>query len=244
VRTARPIIAIALAAMLAACGGGTPASSGGVPSATGGTPAQQPVTGTPGPGTPTATGDPSQEVPTDGPAIATEDPAGTPTDEPSTEAPTDGPSEAPATPDPSDDAAAAAACSGSDANRSFFAAAAAAVDWPVLCAVLPKGWFVSEGSYRKANGGKLLVSYKGPGGATLSLSEGSFCASGDACVPAGDDLGDAALGSLDGTLVALDSGGFAIIVDGGLSPSWLLVTEGLDQATTLALGGALAEVED
>jgi hypothetical protein len=231
VRIARLILVLALATVIVACGGSLPAGSGQsgpgssptVPSVTEAPPVTSPAT-TPGPSTDAATGEPSEA--------------------PATESPTVDVTEAPATPGQSGSAGAAEACSGSDANRAFFAQAAGAVDWPVMCAVLPKGWFVSEGSYRKANGGKLLISYKGPGGATLSLSEGSFCTADDGCVPAGGDLGDAALGSLGGTLVGLDDGGFAIVVNRGASPSWLMVTQGLDQPTTLALGDALAEVAD
>ncbi len=176
---------------------------------------------------------------TDDPAVETGEPTLAQTEAPTgTEAPPE--TEAAS---PSVTATGAAACSGSDANRSFFQAAANAVDWPVLCAVLPKGWFVSEGSYRKANGGKVLISYKGPGGATLSLSEGAFCSDDDGCVPAGGELGEAGLGNLGGTLVGLDDGGLAIVVDRGLSPSWLLVASGLDQPTVLALGDAMVEVE-
>jgi hypothetical protein len=108
--------------------------------------------------------------------------------------------------------------------------------------VLPKGWFVSQGSYRLASGGKLLMGYKGPGGATISLSEGGFCTTPDGCVPAGTDIGSAALGPLAGTLVGLDGGGFAIVSGRGANPSWLMTTAGLDQATTVSLGAALAEV--
>jgi hypothetical protein len=124
----------------------------------------------------------------------------------------------------------------------FWPGIAKSVSWDVYCAVLPKGWVVSGGSYRLANGGKLLVSYKGPGGASLTLSEGSFCADGSGCVPSGSDAGDAAFGAMGGTLVATDAGGYAIVVARGDTPSWLLVTSGLDQATTVSLGAALARV--
>ncbi len=116
------------------------------------------------------------------------------------------------------------------------------MDWTVLCASLPKGWYVSAGSYRLANGGKLVIGYKGPGGATLALSEGAFCTDDSGCVPAGTDGEDVPLGPLAGTLVRLDAGGFAIVVDRGSNPSWLLQSHGLDEATTLALGAALVEV--
>ena len=47
---------------------------------------------------------------------------------------------------------------------------------------------------------------------------------------------------MPGTLVTTDAGGFAIVVARGQQPSWLLVTGGLDQATTVAFGAALARV--
>jgi hypothetical protein len=47
---------------------------------------------------------------------------------------------------------------------------------------------------------------------------------------------------MPGTLVGLDDGGWAVVVDRGASISWLLVTHGLDQATTLSLAAALYEV--
>jgi hypothetical protein len=117
------------------------------------------------------------------------------------------------------------------------------VSWDVYCAVLPKGWSVASGSYRLAGGGKLIISYKGPNGATLTLSEGSFCGDDGGCVPAGSESGNASFGSLDGTLVASDGGGYSIVVDRGRAPSWLMTTTGLDQATTVALGEALAHVD-
>ena len=68
----------------------------------------------------------------------------------------------------------AADCTGNADNRTFFAGVAAQVEWTVVCAVLPKHWFVSSGTFRLAKGGRLLISYKGPDGATLSLSEGAW----------------------------------------------------------------------
>jgi hypothetical protein len=107
--------------------------------------------------------------------------------------------------------------------------------------VLPKGWHVDSGKYRLANGGFLVISYKGPNGAGLSLCEGSF-ASESGCSISGSDSGNAAFGSMAGTLVTTDAGGFAITAARGQQPSWLMITSGLDQATTVALGAALAPV--
>ena len=134
------------------------------------------------------------------------------------------------------------ACTGSADNKAFYAQLAASVGWDVYCAVLPKGWVVSTGQYRLANGGKLTITYKGPDGATLSLSEGSFCTDGTGCVPSGTAAGDATFGDMPGSLVATDSGGYAVVVAQGQQPSWLMVTGGLDQATSVALGAALAKV--
>lgn len=101
---------------------------------------------------------------------------------------------------------------------------------------------MTTGSYTRANGGKLDIGYKGAAGATLSLSEGAFCQDAAGCVPPGTDAGDAAFGPKSGTLVQLDDGGWAIVVDRGAALSWLLVARGVDQATAASLGSALIEV--
>jgi hypothetical protein len=137
---------------------------------------------------------------------------------------------------------AAAACSGSDKNRDFFRAAASALSWTVYCAVLPAGWFVDTGQYRQAGGGWVEIAYRGPGGARLELHEGAFCAEGDGCVPPGTELGDAPFGDRTGTLVALDDGGFALVVDRGEKVSWLAIGTGVDEATFRKIAAALAPV--
>jgi hypothetical protein len=224
----RVLTVVAVALLVAACGGSTPTGGSGVttssPAATGISSAP-PTTGSSGA---SASSEPVASQP-----AATAAPGDTPAPSDAS-VPSDSPSPAAAV--------GADACSGSDANRAFYANLAQSVGWTVYCAVLPKGWYVSAGSYRLANGGKLLISYKGPDGATLSLSEGSFCTDGTGCVPAGTDSGAARFGSLPATLVAVDGGGYAIVAARGQTPSWLMVTTGLDQATTMAYGEALAEV--
>lgn len=173
--------------------------------------------------------------PSDAPA---QSPDATPTAEASGAAPADS---APPSASPSASAA-ASPCQPEGDNKSFWPGMAKSVSWDVYCAVLPKGWTVSGGSYRLANGGKLTISYKGPGGATLTLSEGAFCTDGTGCVPSGTDTGDATFGAMSGTLVTTDAGGFAIVAARGSNPSWLMVTSGVDQATTVAFGAALARV--
>jgi hypothetical protein len=168
-----------------------------------------------------------EPLPSEEPSIATEtEPP--PIDEPSSSA-SSGPGPA-------------AACSGNDENRDFFRAAASALDWTVYCAVLPAGWFVDTGQYRQAGGGWVQIAYRGPGGARLELREGAFCAAGDGCVPPGTELGDAPFGDRSGTLVALDDGGYAIVVDRGEKISWLAVGTGMDEAAFRKIATVVAPV--
>ena len=206
----------------------------------------------------TASGSPSGGSPTPSPAASatdlgdvtglSPDPNETagPIDEPtdSTE-PTDEPTEG-TTPEPTDEATPsvgpASACSGTAENQDFYAAASAAVGWTVYCPVLPKGWFVVTGRYRLAGGGRLEISYRGPSGASLTLREGAFCGDPDGCVPSGPEVGPAAFGGLDGTLIAADDGSWAIVVDSGANPSWLLVAEVASEKVARDLGSALVAV--
>lgn len=224
----RLLIALALALTLAACGTAVPSSGASTSS---GAPEPSAAPATDAPDATAGPVDTEEPTETEGP-VDTEEPGMT--EEP---VETMDPSVSPGV-----SGGPAAACSGSDANREFYDGVAAAVDWTVLCAVLPKGWYVSTGSYRLANGGKLVIGYKGPGGSTLHLSEGAYCADGSGCVPAGTEGGEALLGPMTGTLVRQTDGGFAIVVDRGLNPSWLLETQGQDEAATLAIGAALAVV--
>jgi hypothetical protein len=108
--------------------------------------------------------------------------------------------------------------------------------------VLPAGWFVDSGQYRGSGGGRVEIAYKGPGGARLELHEGAFCSTADGCVPPGADAGTASFDGGTGTLVALDGGGWAVVVDRGKSISWLAIGTGMDQATFERIAGALAIV--
>jgi hypothetical protein len=172
-----------------------------------------------------------------------------PTTEPSdtsapTAKPTAEPSVEPSVPPAGDGGA--DACSGSAENRDFFAAAAQAFSWDVYCAVLPADWFVDAGSFRLADGGTLVISYKGPGGERIELQEGAFCtAGGSACSPRDHDLGSAPFGDRPGELVSLGpdaSDGFAIYVDPGAAPSWAITGTGMDRAAFEAIAAALHHV--
>jgi hypothetical protein len=194
---------------------------------------------------PTATPD----EPTDAPASSAAEPtfSAEPSlpDEPSVEpAPTPSPSSS-VEPSPSASAGSgpAATCTGTDENRQFFEAAAGTLTWPVYCATLPAGWFVDAGEYRRAGGGRLEISYRGPGGARLELHEGAFCADGTGCVPSGTESGDAAFGDKTGTLIASDDGGWAVVVDRGEAISWLAVGSGIGEDAFRAITAALAAVD-
>lgn len=213
-----------MAVLLAACGG---------PSATG-TPVAT-DTSQAGPTGASATGEPAPTDATAVPIDETGEPSDERTDEP-TEEPTDGP--------PAGAVGSADECSGNDGNRDFFRSVADAVEWPVYCAVVPEGWFVDAGQYRLANGGWLEIAYRGPSGARLELSEGSFCGDADGCVPAGSDAGDASFGDLPATIVTLDEGGTAIVADRGEARSWLAVVRGVDVSEARDIAAALLRIED
>lgn len=195
------------------------------------------ATGTPASGD---AGSPSAEAPTgEAPTAA---PSDAPSDEPPEE-PSEEPTEDPSTePSPSSQGGGAAACTGNEGNRDFFESIADAVDWPVYCAVLPARWFVDSGEYSLRRGGRLDIAYRGPGGARLHLQEGAFCGDATGCLPPGEDAGSAAFGDMDGTLVRVDDGSFAIVVGDGQPLAWVARISGTDEATARELGAALALV--
>ena len=149
-------------------------------------------------------------------------------------------------PTPSDSAAPspeasspAAVCSGAKDTPDFYESFAGSVNFPVYCAVLPAGWSLVSGTYRLANGGHITISFRRKAdSATFQLDEGSFCADTSGCVPSGTASGSGSFGDLSGGLVQTSSG-FALVVAKGEKPSWLATTNGLDQATFLALTAAL-----
>lgn len=158
------------------------------------------------------------------PSLVAPSPTATPLESPSEE-PSLEPSESPTGEGSVQD------CAGNDDNRTFYEGAAEDLGWPLYCPALPDGWFVTEGTYRSTGIGWLQITYRGPGGATLSLHQGAFCDDGDGCVAAGTPSGDAPFGDQAGTLIALDDGRFALVVDRGQSPSWLAIGTDLDEAS-------------
>lgn len=143
----------------------------------------------------------------------------------------------------------AAACFGSADTRDFFVAIAEAVAWPVYCAVLPSTWAVDLGvgrnTYALANGGRMVIGYHDNTGAHLELREGHWCTdSPTACAPSAQDLGDIAIGDLDGTIVDLGgSNGYAVYVAPGQVPSWTFTGTGMSEASFRSIVGALSLVD-
>ena len=226
-----PILLLAVvAALVVACGGASNTGGSATPSHA------------------TATSDDGASTSPDSSAAPSEEPSASETAPPEptpTVTPVSGPSDSPTaapTPTPSGASGPAARCTGNAENRDFYTAVAAAVDWTVYCPVLPAGWFVDSGQYRLAGGGRMEIGYHGPSGASLTLREGSFCTSADGCAPAGTDGGTAAFGDRDGTLIAASDGSWAIIVDAGQKPSWLIEGSGLDQAAFTKIAAGLVAV--
>jgi hypothetical protein len=135
------------------------------------------------------------------------------------------------------------ACSASADNKSFFAAAAREFKWAVYCAVLPAGWYVDQGQFVVDAGGQLTISYKGPGGVSLELKEGTYCSDGESvCQPKVQEVGPTLFGDQMGTLYTLEPG-YAVYVNAGTSPpSWAAASVTLDETTFVKLVAGLHKV--
>ena len=177
--------------------------------------------------TPAASDEPT---PTDEP-VATDEP--TPTDEP-----TATPSGSPET----TTSPAAAACTGNDDNRAFYAGVASDVAWDVYCPVLPARWFVETGSFRLSGGGRLVISYKGPGGQRIAIREGHYCDEEAGCVPAGTDTGPASFGDRPARLVDAGSGTWIVVAEGEGGLAWEARGTGMDGPTLAGYTAAFAKV--
>jgi hypothetical protein len=136
----------------------------------------------------------------------------------------------------------AAACTGTEANRAFYVTVATHVSWDVYCPVLPKGWIVDAGSYRTSGGGWLKIAYKASGGRRFELQEGAFCTATYGCAPTGSDAASGPFGDREASVIAVDDGSFAMVVDAGNKISWLAIGKGIDEPTFRATAEALIRV--
>lgn len=219
-RAARRTLAALVVAVLILAGCGV--TPGRTPAAT-----DAPVPGT------------SAPTPTDEP---TPEPA--PTEEP-TQAPTDEPTGTPGeTPGPTSSPGSAAACSGNDDNRAFYVGVAGAVAWDVYCPVLAAGWFVDTGSFRLSGGGRMDISYRGPGGQRIEIRQGAFCDDASGCPPSGSDVGPARFGDRAARLYETGAtpGTPIVFAAGGGSIGWEAVGIGMDGTTLAAYTAAFAKV--
>jgi hypothetical protein len=165
-------------------------------------------------------------------------PVPSPSDSAESQPPTDDPYATPSE-SPSASPGAAASCTGTEANRAFYVTVADHVSWNVYCPVLPKGWIVETGSYRTSGGGWMKIAYKASGSRHFELREGAFCTDPATCVPTGTELAPGSFGDREATIVQVEDGGFAAIVDRGQKISWAAVGKGMDETTFRAYAGAL-----
>ena len=138
------------------------------------------------------------------------------------------------------------ACTGDEKNREFFHLAAGAMSWPVYCAVLGEGWFLTGGRYELANGGHLEVTYRGPADVHVALVEGTICSAGsdvETCAPRDAVIGTASFGDREGELGRLGNG-LVLDVDRGATPSWRASGVGLSEDDFRTIGADLILVDD
>jgi hypothetical protein len=222
----RAVALLAVAVLLAACSTGPAASPTPSGASTAIPPASPPAETTAPPATETPA--PTEEPP----------PSDEPTEPPPTTPPTPSP---PVTPAPTASGGAAGECTGSDDNRAFYAGVADDVAWDVYCPVLPAGWFVDQGSFRLARGGKMEISYKGPGGARLEIREGAYCAGDAGCIPSGPDAGTASFGGLPARLVDVGGGAWLVVAEGD-GVDWEAKGIGMDGPTLAGYTAAFIPV--
>jgi hypothetical protein len=170
-------------------------------------------------------------------------PGPTPVDSAESQPPTDDPYATPSDDpyaSPSATPGAAASCTGTEGNRAFYVNVADHVTWNVYCPVLPKGWIVEAGSYRTtSSGGWMKIAYKASGSRHFELREGAFCTDPATCVPTGTELAPGSFGDREATILQVEDGGFAAIVNGGQKLSFAAIGKGMDEATFRAYAGAL-----
>ena len=143
-----------------------------------------------------------------------------------------------------------AACAGSGDNQTFFVSAADGLPFDIYCPVLPATWYVDTsgggGMWRGGTDQWLQISYKGPGGAKISLQEGAFCTGGLSLCSAHDSvIGTASFGDLSGSLDALGpaaSDGYAIYIGPGTRKGYTITGTGLSQDAFKAIAAGLIKV--
>jgi hypothetical protein len=195
-----------------------------------------------GPGSADPTAEASAEPSVEPTAEASAEPSVEPTAEASAQPTADATEEPTATPRQARSPDPGTACAGNAENRAFYAAVADDVAWDVYCPVLPSGWFVDEGVFRLASGGRLEISYRGPSGARLEIREGAYCVDDPDCIPAGPDAGTASFADRPARLVDLGDGEWLIVAEGG-DVSWEVRTRDVSRAAAVGYAAEFIRVE-
>jgi hypothetical protein len=132
-------------------------------------------------------------------------------------------------------------CTGEADGPGSFKAASMSATFDVYCAALPAGWHRESMSGDERVVTMIAVSYSGPNGEILTLSEGDLCSGGQsACAPAGTSVGTAMFGDREGQLFTAPPGAdYALYVTPGQSPSWKATGKGMSLVTFKALTAAL-----
>ncbi len=136
-------------------------------------------------------------------------------------------------------------CTGTAEHQAFFLDAAKKLPFDVYCAVLPSGWFFQSANYTQPNGGQLTIAYKGPGGASLAVSEGAFCTTSDtACSPHVSIRGTASFGDKPGMLDVLSTPPDVLVVyvNPGTKVAYQISSGNLTQAKFVALAAMMTKV--
>jgi hypothetical protein len=115
--------------------------------------------------------------------------------------------------------------------------------WDVYCAVLPAGWYTSDGSYEGTGVGTIHMIFRVSGGLMVEINEGGFCTADAAtCSPHESSIGKSAFGDLLGDLDTVSGGGFVIYVNPGTAKAYSIKGSGMSQDTFVAYAAALAKV--
>jgi hypothetical protein len=132
-------------------------------------------------------------------------------------------------------------CTGEADGPGSFKAASMSATFDVYCAALPAGWHRESMSGDERVVTTVTVSYSGPNGETLTLSEGDLCSGGlSVCAPTGTSAGTAMFGDREGQLFTAPPGAdYALYVAPGQSPSWKATGKGMSLETFKALTAAL-----
>jgi hypothetical protein len=123
-----------------------------------------------------------------------------------------------------------AVCTGWPAFQAYFLDAARKMNFAVYCGRMGKGWSLGSADYELPQTGRWFkLTYNGPGGATVGISEGAFClTSPAACSPNKTILATGSFASLSGNL-DLTVGGFAIYINPGTKTAYQITCTGLTQ---------------